>query len=67
MRALILLVLLAPITAHADAIARNGSDWVRLTLKACQDPKITAALTAQGKHPDAYRAALAHVGASGSR
>lgn len=58
----LLLALLAPSAARADAIATNGADWVRLTAAMCTSPQIVTAITAAGKHPDLFRAAAAHVG-----
>jgi len=46
-------------TAIADSIARQGSNWVRLTLRPCEDAKVAAVIQAQGKHPGQFRAAYA--------
>lgn len=48
--------------AGADTIARQGSDWVRLTLRPCADPAVVAVLEAHGEHADAFRAAVAYFG-----
>lgn len=48
--------------SHADAIARHGADWVRLTLQACKDPRVVPVVEAAGEHPDGMRAAVAHLG-----
>lgn len=46
--------------AGADAIARKGSDMVRLTLGACTDAAVVATLTENEQHQDAWRMALVH-------
>jgi hypothetical protein len=54
----ILLLLCAPL-AHADAIARQGNDWVRLTARPCADPKVLAHIPDPKRQLD-FRAATAH-------
>jgi hypothetical protein len=56
----ILLMLAWPKESRADAIARQGSDWVRLTLKPCADEQVVAVLASRGQQPESYRAAIAH-------
>jgi hypothetical protein len=54
---LFLLVLCAP--AQADSIARQGSDWVRVTALPCADEAVRAQITLVGEDPADYRAANA--------
>lgn len=53
------ILLLAPL-ALADSVARNGSDWVRLTLKPCEDTAIAAVMAKQGLNPLDFRAGTAN-------
>lgn len=55
-----LLCLALPV--FADSIARQGSDWVRLTLKPCEDAQVVAVMQAQGLKPEDFRAGLGHFG-----
>lgn len=54
-------LLLVASIARADAMARRGQDWVRLTLKPCEDEHVVAVMRAQGQDPLAYRAGSAHM------
>jgi len=58
-RSLILAAAILAFPAIADSIARQGSNWVRLTLRPCEDAKVAAVIQAQGLHPGQFRAAYA--------
>jgi hypothetical protein len=48
--------------AFADGIATHGADWVRIMAKTCDNPQVSAAITAGGGDPHAFLAAAAHIG-----
>jgi hypothetical protein len=50
-----------PTPARADAIAREGGDWVRLTTKMCTDQQVRSVISQQGMDPEAFRAAATHI------
>lgn len=52
----------ASLPAAADGIASRGADWVRIMAKTCDNPQVTAAITAGGADPHAFLAAAAHIG-----
>lgn len=54
-----LLIALAAAPAHADAMARQGEDWVRITALPCSDAGVLAQIQAAGDDPADYRAANA--------
>lgn len=47
--------------AHADAIARRGENWVRLSVAMCADPDVLAAVAAIGDLPGVFRQAQVHI------
>lgn len=62
MRYLIFILLLACGACHADAIARQGANWVRVTALPCKNDKVVAAIQEARDDPLDYRAASAHYG-----
>jgi hypothetical protein len=54
----IVLLLCAPL-ARADAIARQGSNWVRLTALLCKSEPVQERIKALGRDPLDFRAASA--------
>jgi hypothetical protein len=62
MRYLIVAAALAAASScFADSIARQGSDWVRLSPKPCADETVKAVIVQKGGNPEAFRAATAHL------
>jgi len=51
--------------ALADAEARQGADFIRITARPCVDPKVLARLAAAGENPLDYRMARADLGGVG--
>lgn len=45
----------------ADSIARNGSDWVRLTAKPCASAEVLEHMKKAGENPLDFRAGLARI------
>lgn len=50
-----------PLPAHADAIAQQGADWVRIMAVACTDESVKAAIVANGEEPAQFLGAVAHI------
>lgn len=55
-------MLVLPLGARADAVARTGSDWVRVTANACADEKVLAHIREARQSPEDFRAAVAYFG-----
>jgi hypothetical protein len=47
--------------AGADAIARQGADWVRMTALPCKQESVIAQIELQGEDPKDFRAASAEL------
>lgn len=54
-----LIMLLAAAPALADAEARVGSDWVRITARPCSNDKVVGHILAAGRNALDFRAATA--------
>lgn len=54
--------LVNPQPAQADSMARQGSDWVRLTARPCTNEKVLATITAAHLDPASFWAATASFG-----
>lgn len=61
MRYSLALILFMASPAYADAIAKQGNDWVKLTARPCADPKVLRHIPDPGRKLD-YRAAVASFG-----
>lgn len=48
-------------SAIADSEARQGDDWVRITILPCSNEAVIASLEADKEDPQDYRAAMASV------
>lgn len=55
------ILLLLTLPAQADAIAKHGNDWVRITALGCKNEAVRKQIEALGRDPLDFRAA-AHFG-----